>query len=251
MKILILLSIMVATIAGQAYEEADGDERRYRDERLALARRGGDYEDADRGGGDYETRGSVHATSGNFITDPIFYAYLIGITALIFMKPWITERLSLRFSKEEMERTRSRYRRGWMHPPKLRHTGLFVTLFDIFLAVAFIYYIYNYRFPESLQDKQYFVAIVALFFTVCLLKQSWLWATFNYFKHTAGIVTGFLCSAALCCVIVALEVLLIIRSSWLPFGFMLPVLIFYCLAVTWNIKIAYVHFKPDGVDIML
>jgi hypothetical protein len=237
MNLLLFLSALLLFIEAGT---AQGDDPREREEmRLESVRdlsRGDPRATTTTNGGHFETRQSFRAAS--ITSDLEFYSLLIAMTALIFMKPWMSERLVMRYDCHTKSERRSR---GWVHPPRLRHVNGLVMLADIFLEVAFIFFLWNARDPFTFTDQQYYVAIFALFFTIVILKNAWLYSTFNFFKHAIGIITGFVSVFILACVLISLFVVLIIRSWWLPFGFMVPVTLFYILAVIWNVTIARNH----------
>jgi hypothetical protein len=84
-----------------------------------------------------------------------------------------------------------------------------------------------------------------LFFVLCFTKTFWQHFTFNHYRHNIGIILSVVSAIANTALCITLVVLLGLREAWLPFGFMLPEMVYYGLTVCWSAHIARHHFDPD------
>lgn len=172
------------------------------------------------------------------VADVLLYIMLFGVVAAVFHKEQADPVPIPYKTKEE----RRRCRRSWFHVPSMRMIYLWQWFSDIFQATATVYYLYNWRTPVTTQERDYYVSMFSLFFSLCCTKAIWFYLTFNHFRYGLGMAGGTAFAILDWVISVTLVVLLFVRASYLAACFMVPVAIYYTLTLCWNSHIAKTHF---------
>ena len=163
-------------------------------------------------------------------TDSEFTLYLLCAFLITFVHPWIPH--ATRAYQHYFTTTTTDATTWWTTPPNVKTLSLLLLASNTCIAISAINYLYVNRNPAAgSQDADYYISLEALWLAVIAFKSLWHYILLTYYKSRVALVVAFCAAVTLALILLGVLILLSVRAQWLSLGFLLPVMLLYCVCV--------------------